>query len=334
MAEPPPLPPGGSFDARGEPARELSDSDLALALRWRGTSGPEAAAEARAAILAAWADVKSSAHVYCCVQSLSFLKPRVTAHPRAAAALAALAATSPGGHCLEVGVAFGQDTRAAVLAGVRPSQLTVADVTSAYWRAGLRVFGDDAGGGSQPAAHSLAGVTTSWADWAAPGDGGPDDPGAPLASACALVLCFYVLHVLSAPQVEHMLARLFRCTAPGGLLLGACVGSEGRGSRPGVEAGGVEAAKSVDTAAGPVPWGATPDGTGARRVLHSAGSLRAALLGAGFDGAEVEPEEGADEAEEAAARAAWSRAGAPAAGGGAGDRPGGMTRWRFTAWRA
>ena len=251
-----------SFDAPSPPP--LPASSLAFLLRWRG-HGPEApppsdaALDAlRAEVLAAWRDVKAEAHVYRCVQNLDFLTPRAPRHPRYAALLSHLAAARRHGAAadvLDVGAAFGQEARALVADGVPAPTVVAADVCDAYWRAGARIF--DGGVDGEAAAARMADVRTRWGDWAAAGDGGgADDPAAGLRLGGAL--CFYVMHVLSRPQGDALLARLRRAAAPGAMLLGACVGA--------AEAG---------------EWALTPDGA-APRWLHSAASLADALRQAGW----------------------------------------------------
>jgi hypothetical protein len=101
-------------------------------------------------------------------------------------------------------------------------------------------------------------VRTAFGDWAAP-QGAPGDVAAAMAASLDGSLCMFVLHVLSLQQSQQLLARLARCTKPGGLLLGAAVGASVAGE-----------------------WARTPDGT-APRWLHSEASLREALVAAGWD---------------------------------------------------
>ena len=256
--------PGGaavlSFDAVSPPP--LPPSSLAFLLRWRGlpAAPDEAALDAlRQEVLAAWRAVKAEAHVYRCVQQLSFLTPRARTHPRYAALLARLAAAGDRAGCsadvADVGAAFGQEARALVMDGVSPSRLLVADVSDAYWRAGVRIFdGGDAARMRQAA--------TRWGDWAASADGGASDIAAGL--SLRGILCYYVLHVLSREQSAGLLRRLRRAAAPGCMLLGACVGSATAGE-----------------------WALTPDGT-APRWLHSAESLTQLLRDAGWCDVAVE----------------------------------------------
>ena len=253
-----------SFDAASPPP--LPPSSLAFLLRWRGlpAAPDDASLDAlRAEVLAAWRAVKAEAHVYRCVQQLSFLTPRAPHHPHYAALLARLAADGPDRRAdvADVGAAFGQEARALVADGVPPSRLLVADVSDAYWRAGVRIFD---GGDAERMAHAA----TRWGDWAASDDGGAAD----IASGLSLsgVLCYYVLHVLSRQQSAGLLRRLRRAAAPGCVLLGACVGAATAGE-----------------------WALTPDGS-APRWLHSAESLTHLLSDAGWGDVSVEANEPSD----------------------------------------
>jgi SAM-dependent methyltransferase len=275
-APPPALTANLNFDAPDAP--ELSDADLSFLLRWRAHSAsatsPSVAAAADAAaddaaalrqhVLAVWRDIKATAHVYRCVQTLSFLTPRAPHHPGWGVLLAshaAAAAASAPFLVADVGCAFGQDTRALVAAGVPPACCVAADVHDAYWRAGLRLFGDiDNSAAGAAASGRLAAVRPAFGDWAAPLDAA-DDVAAGLEGALDGALLMFVLHVLSRLQCDRLLARLARCAKPGGVLLGAAVGAATAGE-----------------------WALTPDGA-APRWLHSEASLAEALTAAGWDGA-------------------------------------------------
>ena len=253
-----------SFDAATPPP--LPPSSLAFLLRWRGlpaAQGDAALDALRAEVLAAWRAVKADAHVYRCVQQLSFLMPRSPAHPRYAALLARLAADGPDRRAdvADVGAAFGQEARALVADGISPSRLLIADVSDAYWRAGVRIF--DGGDAARMGPASMR-----WGDWAASADGGASDIAAGL--SLSGVLCYYVLHVLSREQSAGLLRRLRRAAAPGCVLLGACVGAATAGE-----------------------WALTPDGS-APRWLHSAESLTTLLRDAGWCDAAVEVNEPSD----------------------------------------
>ena len=94
-------------------------------------------------------------------------------------------------------------------------------------------------------------------DWAGP-DLKDADISVPFLDQFDVVLNLQVLHVLSRTQSELLLARLFRCAHPSGILLGSCVG----------------AMRAQD-------WSTTPDGSAAR-FLYDADTLRTTLLTAGW----------------------------------------------------
>lgn len=179
------------------------------------------------------------------------------------------------------------------------------DCTAAYWEAGRALFGHH--GGPSPDGDGVFRVRVAFGDWAAAARGGAGAPlpqhaaalacgaapadnvenaapsrgvvaascvssGADVAEPYRLrargALCMHVLHVLSSPQCAALLGRVGACVAPGGLLVGTCLGT--------TKFGGSE-------------WGVTPDGK-APRFLHCADSLHCALIAAGFSLAEVLPD--------------------------------------------
>lgn len=254
-----------SFDAKE--ARPLKPEDFALLLKWRAHNRGEASPELcglseaeleklREHVLAVWAEVKRTAHVYRCVQTMTFLSPRVNLHPCYKQLLAAARAAEVEGkpfYVLDVGCGFGQDTRALVLDGIKPDGITVADVTSTYWEGGRQVFGDADG------PSCLSTVRTAFGDWAAPLDT-PDDIARDFQGHFNAVALMLVLHVLSKEQSDALLLRLAGVSAPGAILVGAAAGAEFGGVWAGTKA----------------PVGEKP------RWLHSAASLEASLAAAGW----------------------------------------------------
>jgi SAM-dependent methyltransferase len=263
-------------------ARPISEQDLAFLARWRcgQTQGASVHASSDSSVcspahvLRVWRDTKARYHVYRCVQSLSFLSPRLTRHNAYPMLLAYL--TSPGatGGFLDVGCCFGQDTRAVILDGVAPDRCVVGDIHPGYWNAGLRLFGDvplgsDAcltvgdGEADVAAGGGVSTVRTAFGDWAAPFpvptvDAGIPDVAAPFLKSLDGAACQYVLHVLSREGVSCLLRRVAACGRPGCVLVGACVGARLPGE-----------------------WALRPDG-GAPRWLHSAESLQGELEAAGW----------------------------------------------------
>ena len=265
MAEPPTFP--GPAGDRLSPTelRALMPDDLGLLLRWRHAGSPP---EVDAALLVAedahirstYAELLASgAHVYRCIASVSFLHARLPKLPSYQLLRNRFAAVGHSFTVADMGCAFGQDTRELLFLGVSPANVLAADVTDAYWQFGRRVFGDAADGTAE---RSVGGVTTSFADWAAP-PGDNNDVVSPFAGSRDAVVCLFVLHVLSRQQTTHLLTRLARLVKPGGLLVGACVGCSDS------EHGG--------------EWGVVPGGKSTTpRWLHSPQSLQAELVACGW----------------------------------------------------
>eukprot|EP00667_Euglena_gracilis_P009142 EG_transcript_9282 len=245
-----------SLNFRQNPTPELRDEDLTFMRQWVGGEDSGATvAELRAHVQAVHGEVVAQEHVYRCISTMSYLTPRARQHPLYAEVLTAARSAGDSYRLLEVGACFGQDTRALIMDGVPPACITVTDLHDRYWAAGLRLFQDDA---ARPSGHRLTGVTTLFGDWSA--EPATVDIAEGLEEKFDAVLCWAVLHVLSATQVERMLARLARVLKPGGVLFG-CTGG----------------------AATAQEWGPTPDGT-AIRWLHDKRSLATTLVTAGFDG--------------------------------------------------
>ena len=253
-----------SFDSAE--IRPLTDADLEFLLSWlalppAGESITDAEKESlRQHIVQVWRETKAIAHVYRCVQTLSFLTPRARKHPRYASLLEGARAKGADFRVLDIGAAFGQDDRALIVDGVPPASITAVDVTDAYWSAGARLF--DAVPGHPT--HALDGVHFIRGDWASPrAAAGEADVASAFFGKVDVALCMFVLHVLSKAQVSALLARISACLLPGGLLIGVAAG-----------------------ALSPIEWALTPDGS-APRWLHSAASLREELVAAGFDNIDV-----------------------------------------------
>ena len=276
-----------NFDCDEEPV--ITDEQLIFFASWTGVEEKDQLSQLRERVLLAWRRVKSETHVFRCVQRFGFLKPRSSSHPSIGLLLARLAedTTTIVG---DLGCCFGQDIRSLLLSGVPPSRLLAIDLHDVYWRHGESLF--DAG-----SPLSVSGVATCFGDWAAPvvGVSSPSPspspsssvilPPFPVAAAAALelsvtssdvaspyagrlagCLSMFVLHTLSFPQSVAMLSRVWSCLAPGGVLVGACVGC---GIREGIE------------------WRLTPDGSAAR-FLHSTDTLGKLLRELGYDDVLVE----------------------------------------------
>ncbi|KAI9031108.1 hypothetical protein DFJ74DRAFT_702140 [Hyaloraphidium curvatum] len=256
MSAPSPEPGAGPRPPSAAPAGP-SDEALSFLAEYTGLTLPECRARALAVRDSA---VSQNLHVYRCVAELMFLTARVARHPKYSDAMAALDA-DPAARWLEVGCAFGADVRKLVLDGWPAAQVHCLDVTRGYWDLGLRLFGD-AGTLACPTAFGNILEDAFFPPSPPPGFADPLPR-----RAFAVVSVAAVLHVLAKEDVEGLLSRIFEhLMAPGGLLLGSCVGTA------------VEDGQS---------WWETPDGTGRPRFLHSGASLRRLLEKVGYVDVEV-----------------------------------------------
>ncbi|MEW5299209.1 MAG: hypothetical protein WDW36_002244 [Sanguina aurantia] len=242
----------------------LTDKQLQFLSAYTGITDLESL---RQHVLLVWQEVKKNQHVYCCIQAMSFLAPKVQDHPQYKAVLAkfALHKQRPGGgshgstplQILDLGCCFGQDTRQLLMDGIPAGSIIASDIHDGYWQAGRQLFKDD----TNPASR-LAGVRTLFTDMAAdPGAEGCVDLSAEgLEGSVSFVYALAVLHVLSRQQCVQMLQRVRDMLLPGvGTFFGWTVGAE------------VEA-----------EWAKTPTGE-APRYLHSKASLAKLFEELGYD---------------------------------------------------
>jgi len=248
-----------NHDYKDLPSRDLVPDDVAFLRRWIGDSD-RPVEELTAHIQRVQADLRASQHVYRCIATFMFLKPRVLEHFALPDAKRIAKERGSGFALLEIGTCLGQDARALILEGIPPSSITASDLHGAYWKAGMDLFLD-----TESPHHGIENVRAVFGDWAAD----PSTPGiaAGHVSAFDTVTCFNVLHVLSAVQVDNLLGRIAFVLRPGGIVFGITVGA--------VEAG---------------DWGATPDGS-ATRWLHSPATLEAAFHRAGLTNVRIETHE-------------------------------------------
>ena len=203
-----------------------------------------------------WREVKKEYHTYRCVQSLSFLVPKVQrfeAYPK----LLDLLVTQKKVKVADIGCCFGQDIRRLILDGIPPDMIYAIDVTPGYWQAGLRLYND-----KERNNHDIASVKTLFCDLCAEEEEG-GDVLEPASFDC--IILKNVFHVLSFVQATRLIHRMAKMLRPGGFVMGICVGSEiGR------------------------EWALTPDGQ-ERRYLHSVESLSKLFTAANFTPASVRP---------------------------------------------
>ena len=145
----------------------LTAADLALCQRWRQHLGGAAAsldADALTAhILSVWHDIKAEQHVYNCIQKMAFLQPRIATLFGFDEVVARCAGTST--RVLDVGCAFGQDLRhlLASAPALDPRNVVVTDLVDAFWRAGRKIYGDDAApGGPLDRVTAVFGMSFFW----------------------------------------------------------------------------------------------------------------------------------------------------------------------------
>ncbi|KAI9337893.1 hypothetical protein DFJ73DRAFT_798366 [Zopfochytrium polystomum] len=218
-------------------------------------------------------------HIYRCIATLGFLRPRVHHHPAYPRLLAALttaatpAATASTPIVIDIGCAFGTDVRKLLLDGVPADRILASDLLRGYWDAGAdRLFADRG-----------AAVATLFADWTSPDGPPPLPPAVAPPARVRAVVASAVLHVFSKPQVDRFARNVHAVLADddddGGLFFGTCVGRETAGPWSGDEA--------KKGSGGGGNSGDGGDDEDSVRYLHSPTSLARALEAAGFVDVEV-----------------------------------------------
>ncbi|DBB15770.1 hypothetical protein WJX82_007217 [Trebouxia sp. C0006] len=120
--------------------RELTAEDLAFISKYTGRP----AETLRRHILDVWNSAKKQAFVYMCIQEFGFLDPRIAKHPSYPKVKAAHQAKEAHDLMLhvDIGTAFGQDTRLLLLQGWSHEELVATDVIAEYWALGKALFMD------------------------------------------------------------------------------------------------------------------------------------------------------------------------------------------------
>lgn len=234
--------------------REINYEDIAFLKDWLGQRFSLDDLELLQTVMAIHNDILSTQHVYRCIATFSYLKPKSRSHPLYESVLNCAKLKEKAFSILDVGACFGQESRGLIVDGIAPTSIWVVDLHDMYWQAGLRLFLDD----RDPS--RLTGLHTSFGDWAKPFNATDEDIASPFVGKFDAVLCQSVLHVLSREQSREMLLRLLHVLCAGGVLLGGAVGS-----------------------CDPREWARTPDDT-APRWLYSASSLSDELRDVGFRG--------------------------------------------------
>lgn len=198
----------------------------------------------------------AGAHLYRCVRTLMFLKPRVVELP---SYRNILRERRPGDTWIDLGCGLATDVRRLLLDGWPATNILAIDVTSELWALGLRLFQDAT---SPPCSFIERDVSAT--------DFVESLPShiAGKSRAAQVVSLFAVLHVLDEASVEATLRSARRLLAPGGVL----VGTSGGALEPG-------------------PWvpeaGLSADSTSRSRFLHSPASLATLLSRLGFERVDV-----------------------------------------------
>ena len=228
----------------------LEARDLEFFMQYtRGGPWPDLE-EAKEFVRKVWLTVKAKYHTYRCIQSLSFLKPKV----QNLAAYSKLLETYRNQgkvKVIDLGCCFGQETRKLMVDGIPPDMIWAMDVIDGYWTAGLELYND-----GEDSKHRISHVHTVFTD---PCAAAVDESlGTMLTADFDCVILMYVFHVLSLAQSEMLVQRMNLMLKKGGFVMGTCVGS-------------TEAKE----------WHLTPDGKSSR-YLHSIESLTELFTRSGF----------------------------------------------------
>eukprot|EP01112_Ceratiomyxa_fruticulosa_P002501 TRINITY_DN1260_c3_g2_i1.p1 TRINITY_DN1260_c3_g2~~TRINITY_DN1260_c3_g2_i1.p1 ORF type:complete len:223 (+),score=21.32 TRINITY_DN1260_c3_g2_i1:131-799(+) len=190
----------------------------------------------RERVLEVWEESKSRFHVYKCIERLRFLTPRIDNHHF----YQTLTKDIHDGKeikVLDVGCAFGQDTRKLIVDGLAHSNIYSIDIVSSYWELGRKLFMD-------PESFSSNFMIGNVAD--------PSfNSNQQLTEKFDYIYAGAVLHVLSKEDVEVFLQNIFILLKKGGFFFGHSVGS-------------VE----------PRLWIQVPNNPNKLRFLHSSASLK------------------------------------------------------------
>ncbi|KAJ3021608.1 hypothetical protein HKX48_008177 [Thoreauomyces humboldtii] len=233
-------------DAQASDVANIPDESLAFLSAYKNEPNLDSL---RKALLPVWTESVGKFHVYRCIQTFSFLKPRVSEHPLYSSIVSEC---KKGGQVLELGCCYGTDVRKLIMDGVPAERIVASDLHSGYWDLGCKLFDD---------AERIKNVRTVFGDWAvAPTTTPPTIDFAAYLNRFTFTIASAVLHVFSKAQGEHFLANAANTLVSGGTFLGSCGGMKVEG-----------------------PWTAPgTEGSDETRYLHSPESLSKLLTGLGF----------------------------------------------------
>lgn len=207
-----------SVDTRTEDPvpREIASAELVFLAEWMEKQHALSMTEEalRSHVVSVWKKALTGGlHVYRCIQTISFLVPRLPHY----ATYAKEFPSRRNGRWLEIGCAFGMDVRELRLRGLPRESILAVDVTDGYWKMGMELCGDKES--NPPCEFQCADLTLDRA------------PALQLAGQTTqfdVVFASLVLHVLDRKQVATMLNNVAQTLlADGGIFFGRCVGSAG-----------------------------------------------------------------------------------------------------------
>ncbi|KAJ3176027.1 hypothetical protein HDU87_005544 [Geranomyces variabilis] len=214
-------------DARDEDLLTIPSSALGFLSEYKREPDFE---KLRATLSKIWQESRSKFHVYKCIATFQFLKPRVADHPLYRTLVEELKSEKTGAlpvnRVLELGCCFGTDVRKLMQDGVPASRIVASDLHAGYWQLGMKLYDD---------ADRIAGVETVFGDWAvspnmssvaavADEDTLPPVDFAAYRAHFSFVVASAILHCLSEVQIQAFIGNVADVLVPGGTFLGSCVG--------------------------------------------------------------------------------------------------------------
>eukprot|EP01038_Epipyxis_sp_PR26KG_P008945 gene8945-12062_t len=214
-------------------------------------------------IISVWKQVKQSFHTYRCIQSLSFLEPKVHKFSIYQHMINDFT-ENPESFCVaDIGCCFGQDIRKMILDGIESRKIHAIDIHDGYWNAGKILYKDIDEDSDDNTLNYISdnhiistksmlnGVNELFCDMASSTSYYTIES---LHNSFDYILCQSVFHVLSYNQSCNLIQKINNILKPGGTVFGSCVGGK--------------------TAC---EWAFTPNGQ-EKRFLHSVESLQSLFV--------------------------------------------------------